>query len=124
MLRFCPTGKNTGIGTIVDNDSYVQIIATDANAEKALRFRFLLLLVKHYKLTGGPMILNNTVMVLHFRFDNIALAGHGIYPQNSQESSTDTGYPSMISEVEAVLETVIVDSGTERDYSWCAQHAK
>ena len=116
---FAQLGKTQGIGTIVDNDSYVaSIIATDANAaESPLDSGSFTVGLNTTNLTGGPIDINYTVSgTATSGSDYIALAGTVSIP-NSQESSTITVTPINDSEVEAGLETVIVTLGTGTGYT-------
>ncbi|SHG16763.1 gliding motility-associated C-terminal domain-containing protein, partial [Arenibacter palladensis] len=113
---FAQLGKTQGIGTILDNDSYIATItATDADAaESPLEAGTFTVGLNTTNLTGSPMVINYTVGGTAVSgSDFMALAG-SVSIGNGQESATITMNPINDSEVEAGLETVIVSlaSGT------------
>ena len=113
---FAQLGKTQGIGTILDNDSYIATItATDADAaESPLDAGTFTVGLNTTNLTGSPMVINYTVGGTAVSgSDFMALAG-AVSIGNGQESATITLNPINDSEVEAGLETVIVSlaSGT------------
>ncbi|MEQ8218025.1 MAG: Calx-beta domain-containing protein [Arenibacter sp.] len=113
---FAQLGKTQGIGTILDNDSYIATVtATDADAaESPLNTGTFTVGLNTTNLTGSPMVINYTVGGTAVSgSDYIALAG-SVSIGNGQESATITLNPINDSEVEAGLETVIVSlaSGT------------
>ena len=115
---FAQLGKDQGIGTIVDNDSYIATIsATDADAaENPLNTGTFTVGLNTANLTGSPMVINYTVGGTAVSgSDYIALAG-SVSIGNGQESAFITLNPINDSEVEAGLETVIVSLASDTGY--------
>ncbi len=116
---FAQIGKAQGVGTILDNDSYIATItATDADAaESPLDPGTYTVGLNTTNLTGNPMVINYTVSGTAVTgTDYIALSGT-VSIGDGQESASITLTPINDSEVEVGLETVIVTLASGTGYT-------
>jgi gliding motility-associated-like protein len=116
---FAQLGKSQGIGTIVDNDSYIATItATDPDAaENPLNSGSFTVGLNTTNSTGSPMVINYNVSGTATPDSDYIAFGSTVSIGNGQESASITVTPINDTEVEAGLETVIVTLASGSGYT-------
>ena len=116
---FAQLGKTQGIGTILDNDSYIATITAtdDVAAESPLNSGTFTVGLNTTNTTGSPMVINYTVGGTATPDSDYISLGSTISIGDGQESASITVTPINDSEVEAGLETVIVTLTTGSGYT-------